>query len=99
MPPQTEVLLYSSNLSTAASAAADLLMEGALTSVYVFRNDSWVTPALSSGCQNGTTRRWALEQGLCSEANIPVQSLQHGELIWLSNGVRGFIRGVVVINN
>ncbi|KAI1000868.1 hypothetical protein K3495_g7334 [Podosphaera aphanis] len=39
------------------------VMEGSLTSVYFWREGRWVTPALTSGGQQGTTRRWALEHG------------------------------------
>jgi len=39
------------------------IMEGSLTSPYFWRNGKWTTPAVSSGGQIGTTRRWALEKG------------------------------------
>jgi len=39
------------------------IMEGSLTSVYFWRDGRWVTPAVRSGGNIGTTRRWALEKG------------------------------------
>jgi 4-amino-4-deoxychorismate lyase len=39
------------------------IMEGSLTSVFLWRNGKWTTPPVSSGGQVGTTRRWALEKG------------------------------------
>jgi len=39
------------------------IMEGSLTSVFFWRDETWITPPESSGGQVGTTRRWALEKG------------------------------------
>lgn len=39
------------------------IMEGSLTSPYFWRDGRWVTPAVGSGGQVGTTRRWALDKG------------------------------------
>ncbi len=83
--------------------------EGSLTSVYFWRDrhdhpwregsdlkhGRWVTPPVESGGQQGTTRRWLLEQGLCVEEIVRVESVMHGEGVWLSNGVRGMIWGLV----
>ena len=71
------------------------IMEGSLTSVYFWRNGRWTTPPVSSGGQMGTTRRWALERGLCVEGVITADSLVNGEECWISNGVRGFNRGII----
>ena len=71
------------------------IMEGSITTPYFFRKDRWVTPSISSGGNRGTTRRYALEKGLCIEQEVRVEDLQVGELIWLSNGVRGWGLGVV----
>jgi 4-amino-4-deoxychorismate lyase len=49
-----------------------------------------------SGGQRGTTRRWALKVGLCMEETVERSSVEEGEVVWLSNGVRGFVVGVVV---
>lgn len=38
----------------------------------------------------GTTRRWALERGLCVEGRVDRGSVRWGEVVWLSNGVRGW---------
>jgi 4-amino-4-deoxychorismate lyase len=57
----------------------------------------WVTPPLSSGGNAGTTRRYALVYGLCVEQVVRADQLVDGEGCWLSNGVRGFIRAVVVL--
>ncbi|KAL1998372.1 hypothetical protein VTN02DRAFT_6325 [Thermoascus thermophilus] len=57
----------------------------------------WVTPPLSSGGNAGTTRRYALQRGFCVEQVVRAAELVDGEECWLSNGVRGFIRAVVVL--
>lgn len=66
------------------------VMEGSITTPYFYRRGTWVTPPAAHGGNVGTTRRWALEKGLCIEEAVPVDSLELGERIWLSNGVRGW---------
>lgn len=66
------------------------VMEGSITTPYFYRRERWVTPPAADGGNVGTTRRWALEKGLCVEEAVPVDSLEPGERIWLSNGVRGW---------
>ena len=66
------------------------IMEGSIATPYFFRNGMWVTPAKECGGNQGTTRRWALESGLCVEGVVRGDELQNLEIVWLSNGVRGF---------
>jgi len=73
------------------------MSEGSLTSIYFFRGGTWVTPPLASGGQEGTTRRWALNKGLCVEGVVKKEDVCEGEEMRVSNGVRGFIRGKVVL--
>jgi 4-amino-4-deoxychorismate lyase len=62
LPDKKEVLIV--------NAADGNVMEGSVTTPYFWRDGRWVTPAVSreyspnegSGGQNGTSRRWALEQ-------------------------------------
>jgi 4-amino-4-deoxychorismate lyase len=77
------------------------ILEGTLTSVYFYRNGRFVTPPVVAGPndwkgQKGTTRRWALEKGLCVEEAVMKDSVSEGEKVWLSNGARGFWVGQVV---
>ncbi|KAJ6133041.1 Aminotransferase class IV [Penicillium samsonianum] len=72
------------------------VMEGSITTPYFLRDHMWITPPLSSGGNAGTTRRYALSQGFCLEHTISRDELVDGELCWLSNGVRGFIRGQII---
>lgn len=54
------------------------IMEGSLTTPWFWRGGRWVTPPVpskfnlkeGSGGQDGTTRRWALEQYICSSTCI-----------------------------
>ncbi|OBT92397.1 hypothetical protein VE01_09294 [Pseudogymnoascus verrucosus] len=71
------------------------IMEGSLTTVLFWRGGTWVTPPVESGGQVGTTRRWALENGLCVEEVVRRGEVVDGEECWVSNGVRGFIAGVI----
>ena len=89
------------------------IMEGSITTPYFRRRASkrhaedvdkrttakWITPPLSSGGNAGTTRQYALDQGLCTGQVITATELVDGEECWLSNGVRGFVRGVIVLGN
>jgi len=77
------------------SDAGDEIMEGSVTSVFFWRNGKWVTPPVASGGQAGTTRRWLLEQGFCTEEVVRGSSLLNGEECWISNGVRGLNWGRV----
>jgi 4-amino-4-deoxychorismate lyase len=71
------------------------VMEGSLTSVFVFKNGEWVTPAMDSGGQRGTTRRWALEKGLAKEGLVKTGDVRKGSWVVVSNGVRGIWGGWV----
>ncbi|PWY75133.1 D-aminoacid aminotransferase-like PLP-dependent enzyme [Aspergillus heteromorphus CBS 117.55] len=94
---QAEVLLVN---------PAGEIMEGSITTVYFRRRNTtgggdgagaqWVTPPLSCGGNAGTTRHYALAQGFCTEQVVAAADLVDGEECWLSNGVRGFIRGKIV---
>ena len=90
------------------------LMEGSITTPYFRARPSqgqsvedvdkdtgpeWITPPLSCGGNAGTTRQYALDQGLCTEQVITASELVDGEECWLSNGVRGFVRGRVILSN
>lgn len=84
------------------------IMEGSITTPYFKRQaalpehsesaPAWITPPLTSGGNAGTSRRYALVQNFCAEQAITVAELVDGEECWLSNGVRGFMRGVIVLS-
>ena len=89
---------------------AGRIMEGSLTTPYFWRGGRWVTPPATrrsgsggeddgegewQGGQDGTTRRWALRRGIVEEETVLAASVVEGEEVWISNGVRGFIRGVM----
>jgi len=66
------------------------IIEGSITTPYFHRKGEWVTPAASLGGNLGTTRRFAIEHGLCQEGIVHKDSVQVGEAVVLSNGVRGW---------
>lgn len=76
-----EVLLWNTD---------DEILDGSISTPYFWRNGRWITPASWSGGQQGTTRRWALERGLCVEDCVKRQEMKDGEIIYLSNAVRGY---------
>ena len=73
----------------------DAIMEGSITTPYFLRDGRWITPPENAGGNRGTTRRWALENGLCVEETIAKSDLKIGEVLWLSNGVRGWGVGII----
>lgn len=85
-----EVLLYNPEQE---------ILDGSITTPYFRRHGRWITPASASGGLQGTTRRWALENGLCAEETIHDYELQDGEDVWLSNAARGFYRALFVAKN
>lgn len=94
----TEVLVYNPQGE---------VMEGSITTPYFRRNAAsaggkqevkWVTPPLESGGNSGTTRRYALERGFCVEEVVKSTDIVDGEQCWLSNGVRGFFKAVIVLD-
>ena len=73
----------------------DEIMEGSITTPYFQRSGLWVTPSSSCGGNLGTTRRWALENGLSIEGTVMRVDVKVGELVWLSNAVKGWGLGTV----
>ncbi|KAI0402554.1 putative 4-amino-4-deoxychorismate protein [Xylaria palmicola] len=82
------------------------IMEGSITTPYLWRGGRWVTPpvpavfdmAQGSGGNSGTTRRWALERNLVSEEIVHADSLVDGEECWISNALKGFVHGRIKLN-
>lgn len=70
-------------------------MEGCRFTPYFRRGYKWITPAAENGGNLGTTRRWALEKGLCEEGVVKGGSVKYNEIIVLSNGAKGFQAGIV----
>jgi 4-amino-4-deoxychorismate lyase len=78
-----EVMLYNTD---------DDILDGSISTPYFWRKGRWVTPPSWSGGQQGTTRRWALMKGLAVEEAVRKDDVKDGEIVWLSNGSRGFFR-------
>jgi len=73
------------------------ITEGSVLTPYFYREGRWITPRVEeAGGQRGTSRRWALERGLCVEGLVEKRSVRVGERVWVSNGVRGFGWGKVM---
>lgn len=74
--------------------------EGGRTSVYLRRpgddgDGGWVSPLVECGGHDSTTHEYALQAGLAVEGTVSMESVQPGEKVVLSNGVRGFVYAVV----
>lgn len=86
---QTAALNPTSNAEVLLFNHDGEIMDGSITTAYFYRDNKWVTPP--DGLK-GVTRRYALENRLCSIASpaITTDSLREGETVWLSNAFRGF---------
>ena len=63
--------------------------EGSLRNIAVYRDGSWVTPPLASGCLGGVVRAWMLKHGRVKEAKIMKDELIENEWVLTANGVEG----------
>ena len=72
------------------------IMEGCRFTPYFWREGKWITPSASCGGNLGTTRLWALKNGLCETGLVQGGSVKYGEIIVLSNGAKGFQSGIVM---
>lgn len=71
-------------------------MEGSFTSLYFLRNSRWVTPPLTCGGCEATVRMWLIEKGLVVEEVVRRETVEVGEWVVMSNGVRGVWGGYVL---
>lgn len=94
-----QIVDYSTPTDVLLMNEAGMIMETSISTVYIKRDGKWITPSLASGCQVGTTRRWALDQGYCVEEDIHIDSLEGEQLCIISNGVKGFALGCIVDSN
>lgn len=82
-----EVLLYNT---------AGEVTEGSFRTISVWRDGCWVTPPLSSGCMDGSVRRWMLSTKKVREARILKEDLRPGEWVLTCNGIEGCCFGKFV---
>ncbi|KAK3714528.1 Aminodeoxychorismate lyase [Vermiconidia calcicola] len=66
------------------------ILDGSSSTPYFYRDGKWVTARSSCGGLQGTSRRWALENGLALEGVVSKDSLAVGEVVWFSGGSGGF---------
>jgi branched-subunit amino acid aminotransferase/4-amino-4-deoxychorismate lyase len=85
-PDEREVLLFNPKRE---------IMEASLCTVYFYRQGRWVVPAQDTGGMISVTKLWALEAGLCVEGPVKLDEIEAGEVVWLSNALRGFFPGKV----
>jgi len=82
-PPSEEVLLHNER---------DIITEGSISNIAIYRSRRWLTPRLDTGCLPGVMRRWLIEQGRIYEGQESVfqlDSIRAGDWVLLFNGVQG----------
>ncbi|KIW43501.1 uncharacterized protein PV06_04598 [Exophiala oligosperma] len=83
-PGECEVLLFNPRQE---------IMEASLCTVYFYRNGKWIVPSSETGGMNSATKLWALDEGFCTEGIVKLEGVKQGEIVWLSNALRGFFLG------
>lgn len=70
----------------------DELTEGSITSLFIERGGTLLTPPLEAGLLPGTLRAELIATGRAREARLTLADLQTAEAIYLGNSVRGLMR-------
>jgi para-aminobenzoate synthetase/4-amino-4-deoxychorismate lyase len=68
------------------------LCEGSRTTIFVERDGTLLTPALSAGLLPGTLRAELIATGRATEAVLTLEDLESAEAVYLGNSVRGLVR-------
>lgn len=69
------------------------ITEGSITNIYVKKDDILLTPPLKCGLLNGVYRQMLVQGGKAKEKVIPIEDIQKADEMYVSNSVRGLIRG------
>lgn len=69
--------------------------EGSITNFAVYRNGTWITPPLSTGCLCGVMRHFLLRKGYLKEDFVPMAHINIGDEVLLFNGIMGVVRARV----
>jgi para-aminobenzoate synthetase/4-amino-4-deoxychorismate lyase len=73
----------------------DELTEGAITNIFIRKNDMLLTPSQECGLLNGVFRRYLMEQSgtlTIREAVLTVKDLESADAIYVGNSVRGLVQ-------
>jgi len=71
------------------------ITEGAITNLYIKKNDVLFTPPVSCGLLNGVFRQMLLAEGKAEEKVMTLEEIAIAGELYVSNSVRGLIRGCV----
>lgn len=71
------------------------ITEGAITNLYIKKDDMLCTPPVSCGLLNGVYRQMLLKDGKVKEEVITVEEIAIAGDLYVSNSVRGLVRGCV----
>lgn len=74
------------------------ITEGGRSNIYVFKNNQWLTPAISTPLLAGVQRQFLLNQGWVSEASLRRQDLLEASRLRISNALRGWLDATLVLN-
>lgn len=73
----------------------DQTTETSISNIAFWRDGQWITPRVECGGLPGVMRRWLVEQGHWTEGVILKQDVRPGEIVLLSNGLKGCYPGRV----
>ncbi len=69
--------------------------EGAISNIFIRREDRLLTPPVDCGLLAGTYRRLLLEQGRAVEQVLTVADIYNADAVYVANSVRGLVRVTV----
>ena len=67
------------------------LTEGAITNIFIFQNEQWKTPPVTSGILNGIYRNYFLKRNKVLEQDISINDLEKCSKVILTNCIRKII--------
>lgn len=71
------------------------ITEGAITNLYIKKDDMLCTPPVSCGLLNGVYRQMLLNDGKVKEEVVTIEDLYSSDELYVSNSVRGLVRGCI----
>lgn len=91
-----DVLLYTSTNQVLETTIASIAVHRLIINpINGSREWGWLTPPLSIGCQDGSVRKWLIENGEIREGMVELKSIKNGEIIMVFNAVSGIRYGQI----
>lgn len=91
-----DVLLYTSSNHVLETTIASIAVHRLIIHPTNGKREwGWLTPPLSTGCQDAAVRRWLIDNSKVQEQIIDLKSIKNGEIIMVFNAVSGIRFGQI----